>query len=173
MLRTNPGLKRDTWGTHSLSEQLKCGISEVDFRVVDVVAGIHHDEFAVFLVEMAAHFGWNTGPESSRRNGDLLGNQGAGGDDTAFADARTVENARADADQDGVFNDASVDGGIMADGDPVAHMDRKEVALAVEDGAILHVGVGANADGVDITAQHGVHPDRGVCAEFYIADDLC
>ena len=60
----------------------------------------------------------------------------------------------------------------MADGDPVADFDRIEVALAVEDGAVLDIGVGADADGVDIAAQDGVHPDRGVLAEGDIADEL-
>jgi hypothetical protein len=65
-----------------------------------------------------------------------------------------------------------VDGGIVADGDPVAHDDGIEVALAVEDGAVLDVGVGANADGVDVTAQDGVHPHRRALAEHDVAEDL-
>jgi hypothetical protein len=65
-----------------------------------------------------------------------------------------------------------VDGSVVADGDPVAHEDRILVALAVEDGAILNVGAGADADGVDIAAQDGVHPDRGALAEHDVADEL-
>jgi hypothetical protein len=65
-----------------------------------------------------------------------------------------------------------VHGGVVADGDPVADDDRIEVALAVEHGAVLHVGVRADADGVDVAAQHGVHPHRGALAERHVADDL-
>ena len=60
----------------------------------------------------------------------------------------------------------------MADGDPVAHDHRIEIALAVEDGAVLDVGVGADADGVHVAAQHGVHPHRGALAERHVADEL-
>ena len=76
------------------------------------------------------------------------------------------------ADDAHVLDHAAVDGGVVADGDPVAHDDGIEVALAVEHGAVLHVGVGADADGVDVAAQDGVHPDRGVLAEHDVAEDL-
>jgi hypothetical protein len=46
-----------------------------------------------------------------------------------------------------------VHGGVVADGNPVADDDRIEVALAMEDGAVLNVGVGADADGIDIAAN--------------------
>jgi len=42
----------------------------------------------------------------------------------------------------------------------------------VEDGAVLDIGVGANADGVDVTAQNGVHPHRRALAEHHVAEDL-
>ena len=79
---------------------------------------------------------------------------------------------RAHADQHRVFDYAAMDGGVVADGDPVAHDDRVKIALAVENGAILHVGVGADADGVDVAAQDGVHPHGRSLAEDHIADQL-
>ena len=51
------------------------------------------------------------------------------------------------------------------DGVDVAH-------ATVEDGAVLDVGVGADADGVDVTADDGVHPDAGALAEDDVADNL-
>jgi len=42
----------------------------------------------------------------------------------------------------------------------------------VEDTAILNVGVGADADGVHVAAENGVHPDAGVLAEDYVSNDL-
>jgi hypothetical protein len=60
----------------------------------------------------------------------------------------------------------------VADGDPVSDDDGVEVALAVKDGAVLDIGVGTDADGVDVTAEDGAHPDRGVLAEGDVAGDL-
>jgi len=42
----------------------------------------------------------------------------------------------------------------------------------VQDCAVLHVGAGAEGDGVHVAAQDGVHPDGGVRAERDLADDL-
>ena len=145
---------------------------EVDLHVVEVIAGVHQDLFAVVGGEVAADFAGDAGDEGARRNDGVLGDDGAGGDDGAFTDARVVEDGGADADEADVFDDAAVNGGVVADGDPVADEDGIFVAHAVEDGAVLHVGVGADADGVDVAADDGVHPDAGVLAEGDIADDL-
>jgi len=77
-----------------------------------------------------------------------------------------------DADENRVLKHASVHGGVMCNGDPVAHNDRIKVALAMENGAVLDVGVGADADGVDVATQNGVHPHRRALAEGYVADQL-
>ena len=63
-------------------------------------------------------------------------------------------------------------GGVVADGDPLAHDDRPFVAHAVKHGAVLHVGVGAQPDRVHIAAQHGIHPDAGVLPEGDVAKHL-
>jgi hypothetical protein len=106
--------------------------------------------------------------------GDLraLWNHGAGGNEGTLADAAVVQDPGPDADQNRVLDHASVDRGVVADGDPVAHNHRIEVALAVEDGAVLYVGVGADADEVDVAAQDGVHPHRRALAEGHVADNL-
>ena len=78
----------------------------------------------------------------------------------------------AHADQAGIFHDAAVDGGVVADRDPVANDDGIAIAHAMQHGAVLHIGVGADADGMHIAADHGVHPDAGVLAEGDVADDL-
>ena len=102
----------------------------------------------------------------------VLGEDAAGGDDGALADAAIVEDGDAHADEAGILDHAAVDGGVVADGDPVADGDGVEIALAVEDGAVLYVGVGADADGMDVAAEDGVHPHRGVFAELDVAEDL-
>jgi hypothetical protein len=65
-----------------------------------------------------------------------------------------------------------VDGDVVADGHPVADDDGVAVALAVEDAAVLHIGAGADADGIHVAAQDGVHPDRRTLAEDHVAKDL-
>jgi hypothetical protein len=42
----------------------------------------------------------------------------------------------------------------------------------VEDGAILNIGIGTDANGMDIATQDSVHPDRGIFTESNIADKL-
>jgi hypothetical protein len=42
----------------------------------------------------------------------------------------------------------------------------------MEDGVVLNVGIVADADLVDVAAEDGVHPDAGVFAEDYVADEL-
>jgi hypothetical protein len=60
----------------------------------------------------------------------------------------------------------------MADGDPVSHDYRVEIALAVKDRAVLDVGAGADANRVDVAAEDRVHPHGGALAEDHIADQL-
>ncbi len=64
------------------------------------------------------------------------------------------------------------DGRVMADGDPVADHDGIKMALPVEYGAVLDVGVCPDADGVYVSAQHGIHPYGGVIAQGYVPDKL-
>jgi hypothetical protein len=42
----------------------------------------------------------------------------------------------------------------------------------VEDGAVLDVGAGADADAVGVATDYGVHPERGLGAEVDVADEL-
>jgi hypothetical protein len=151
---------------------LAFGFFQVDGGVVDVVAGVFEDEFAVFVAEGAADFAGDTGDQRVGRDLGVFGQDGSGGDDGALADAAVVEDSAAHADEAGVFDGASVDGCVVADGDPVAEGDGVDVAHAVEDGAVLDVGVSADADAVDVAADDGIHPDAGVFTEDDIANDL-
>lgn len=103
----------------------------------------------------------------------MFRDDGTGGDDGAFANAGIVENDGADADEAGVFNNAAVYSCVVADGDRISHDDGVFVAHAVEHGTILDVAAGADANGMNIPAQDGIHPDAGVFTEGHIADDLC
>lgn len=63
-------------------------------------------------------------------------------------------------------------GGVVADRAEIADGDGVEVSLAVEDGAVLDVGLGADVDAVDVSAEDGVDPDAGVMAEGDVADEV-
>jgi hypothetical protein len=60
----------------------------------------------------------------------------------------------------------------MSDCDPVTHDDGIEIALAVENGTVLNVGVGADADGIDVAAKDSVHPHGRALAEHDVAENL-
>ena len=60
----------------------------------------------------------------------------------------------------------------MAHADIVAQVDAVLFFHAVEDAVVLNVGVVADADLMDVTAEDGVHPDAGVFAEHDVADEL-
>jgi hypothetical protein len=96
----------------------------------------------------------------------------SGSNDRSFADPAIIKNRHAHPDQDRIFHNAAMDRSIVADRDPVADSDRVKMALAVQYSAILHIGVRANTDRVDVTANYGVHPDRRVLAELDIAEHL-
>jgi len=145
---------------------------QIDGGVVEVVARVLQDELAVLLAKSPAHFAGHTGDQRVGRDDGVLRDDRASGDDGALADTRIVEDRRAHADQNGILKDAAVDGGVVADGDPVADDDGVDVPHAMEDGAVLDVGVGPDADKVDVSADDGVHPNAGVFTEDNIADDL-
>jgi hypothetical protein len=60
---------------------------------------------------------------------------------------------------------AAVQGDVVADSDLVAENERVGALHNVEDGAILDVGAGADADVVDVAADDAAEPDAGVLAE--------
>jgi len=139
---------------------------------VKVVSGVLEDQGAVLVGEFAAEFGGNAGPEGSWRDDGVFRNYGAGGNDGTGPNAAIVQDPGANTDKALIFNHASVNGSVVANGYPVAHHYRVEVALAMEHGAVLDVGIGSDADGVYIAAKDGVHPDGGVGAESHIANKL-
>ena len=147
-------------------------LGNVDLGVVEIVPGVFEDEGAVLFGEFAAKLGGYAGPQGAGRNDGVFWDDGAGGDDGAGTDAAIVQHTGADADEAFVFNHAAMNRGVVADGDPVADNDPVEIALAMEDGAVLDVGVGAYVNRIDVAAKHGIHPDRGVLPEGDVADKL-
>ena len=67
---------------------------------------------------------------------------------------------------------ALADGHVAADaGGEAAQFRVRAVVADVDDAAVLQVGAIADADEVDVAADHGERPDRHVVAEHHVADD--
>ena len=111
-------------------------------------------------------------PQNQRpgRNLGPLGDQGIGAEQTAFADHGAIQDDCAHADQHFVPNRAGVHDRRMADGDVVADQARK-VSGHVHHRLVLDVGVVADHDPVDVTAENGVKPDARMVANSNITDD--
>ena len=148
-------------------------LRKIDLSVVEVVLRILADQSAVGVSQLAAELRRNPGPESARRHDGVFRKDCPGGNDGTLADAAVIQDSDAHPDEDVVFDHAAVDCGVVADRDPVSDNDRIEVALAMEDGTVLNIGICPYTDGVDIATKDGIHPDRGVLAEDHISKDLC
>ena len=147
-------------------------LAQINFRVVEIVFGVADNHFAVGIGQLATLLSWDAGPQRTWGNDGVFRDDRARRDDRALADTGVVQDHDADADEAGIFNNAAVDGGVVANRDPIADDDRIAMAHSVEHGAVLHVGVGTDGNGVDVAAHDGVHPDAGMLTQGYVADDL-
>src|SRR5687767_13447385 len=60
----------------------------------------------------------------------------------------------------------------VSDGHLVADARRMRVAHDVNDGPVLYVRAAADANLVDVSANHDIHPDAAVGADRDVANDL-
>jgi len=148
------------------------GFGEVGLDVVEVVVGYGLDQGKVSGSCCSENFAGCADDQGVGWDDGALCDEGSGGDDGISPDVRSVQDGCTDADEDVVVNGAAVDGGVVADADPVTDEDGVEVAHAMNDGAVLDVGAGADADVVCVAADDGVHPEGGLGAEVYVADEL-
>ena len=132
----------------------------------------------VLLAERAHAFGRIAQPEFAAAHGFARRNDRTGADETVVFDHRTIQHRRTHADQAGIADTAGMHDGAVADGDIVADQGREADRLAagsvvtdMEDGAILDISSGADADVVDVAADDGARPDRAVVADVHVADD--
>jgi hypothetical protein len=145
---------------------------QILFCISQIIPGIPHDRFLIFLIELATEFAGRSHPERAGFDHCSLGDESAGSDNRSRANFCAVQNNRSHADEAAVFYGAAVQRDGMAHGDIFAEVDAVLLLHAVEHAAILHVGMRADADFVNVAAQHGIHPDGGVLAENHVADDL-
>src|SRR5438876_6806295 len=147
------------------------GFLAVDVFVADVALGVFVDGVLVDGCEHALDFAGMAYDEAAGRNIGALEEQGACGNDAAFADGYAVEDDGAHADEAAVGDVAAVQGNTVADGDVVAEDQRIFVAHDVKDRAVLDIGARADADVVDVAADHRAGPDAGVFADDHVADE--
>ena len=121
------------------------------------------------------------GPELAGLDGLAGRDHRAGGDHGAAFHHGPVEDHRAHADEGAVLDGAGMDERHVPDHHAVADMGRLAAAdvavialagvVAMDDRAVLQVGVAPDADLVDVAAQHAAVPDRGAGADHHVADD--
>lgn len=129
------------------------------------IAGFHFSEGPFDPRGRAQH-------QTARRNFGSRRHHGTGGDDGVFSHLRAVHQHGAHADQATVADGAGVQRHVMADGDLVADHQRVGAAGDVQDASVLDVRPLADADVIDVSANHRVEPDTAFLADDDIADDL-
>src|SRR5690242_17101020 len=143
----------------------------INIFVLDVAGGVGVDGGLVDAGELAFDFAGVANHEAAGRNFCAFEKERAGGDDAASADVHAVQNDRAHADEAARLDDAAVQRAAVADGDVIAKDEGVLVAHDVEHAAVLNVGARADADVVDVAANHGTGPNAGVVADDDVTDD--
>ena len=110
------------------------------------------------------------GHDGSRRDQRASRDHGAALHDGAVHDRGTHAHERV------VLHGARVEDGVVPHGDPVADdrgsRDAADVGLGdVDHGVVLDVGLGSDADGVDVAAEDGAVPHGRFLADGDVADD--
>src|SRR6185312_3690901 len=145
----------------------------INFCVIQIILRVHQDHLlGLLVVRLLAKFAGDAGPQGEGLYDSVFGYHGSGGDDGTSADLCVIQDHRAHADEAAVAYGAAVERNRVAHRDPVAHVYAVFVTHAVQHAAILHAAIFADANGKDITTNHGVHPDAGIFANLNIANDL-
>src|ERR1044072_5907004 len=143
----------------------------LDVFEIDVALSIQVDCGLVDGGESAFYFARGTHHQAARRNNGAFGGEPAGGDDAAFANDDTVEDGGAHADEAAGFDRAAVERDGMAHRDVIVEDERILVLHHVQDGTVLNIGAGADADVVDVTADNAERPNAGVFPNDHVADE--
>src|SRR5579872_6408735 len=98
---------------------------------------------------------------------------GAGRDDRIPAYHRIVHDNRSHSHQNAVFDRATMDDGIMSDGNVVSDMDIGFLIGGVNDDAILYIYLVANVNAANVTPEDGVEPDAALISDLYLAYHGC
>jgi hypothetical protein len=123
------------------------------------------------VAHFAFYFSGGAHDHAARGNNGAFRDERASGDDAARANHCAIQNNGAHADQAEGLDGAAVQGHGMADGNFVADMQRPFIAHDVQDGPVLNIRAGADADQIHISADDTQRPDAGVFANVHVADD--
>src|SRR5690606_12260535 len=116
-------------------------------------------------------------PQLALAHGAPGRHQRAGADEGVLLHHRAVEHDRAHADEHRVLDPAGVDDRLVADrhvladhgGEP-AQLRVRPVVADVDHGAVLDIAARADADEVDVAADHRLRPHRHVVSQLHVAD---
>jgi hypothetical protein len=158
-------------------EKASSRVASVEFGeivpgVAEVVLRVLADQLNILVRDGTADACGDTCDQGARRNAHAFRDESTGGDDAFWANEGSIENDGSHTDQNVVSERAAVDDGVVSDRAAIADDDGELPLHSMKDGAVLDVTAAANTDGVDVSAENSVHPDRGVFTEGDIADDL-
>jgi hypothetical protein len=158
--------------TAAIAKSSWLAFPEIDSCVIEVVLGVLEDQGTIRVSQGTPNLTGNTGDEGVGRNNGLLWNDCSGRNDGALADSSVIQNGRTNADENSVFEDAPMHGGVVADGDHLADDYRIEMAHSVQNGAVLNIALRADADRIHIAPYDRIHPHAGMLAQDDISDNL-
>ena len=109
---------------------------------------------------------------ANRFDNRILRDQGTGGNDRVVSNARAVEYDGANPNYAAILDGAAVQRGAMPNGDPFAEFDAIQVSLSMHNRTVLNIGIGADANRINVAAQHGARPDTDVLRQNHVANHL-
>lgn len=146
--------------------------SVVPFGIHEVVGGDAPVERARLLgVDIFDEFCRRATPKFAGSDYGAAEHHGTGCDYGSGAYNGIVHHHGAHANEGVVMDLAAVEGNVMAYGDVVADFDGRLLVERVEHGAVLDIHAVADANGVDVAAEHGVKPYGALIADRKVADE--
>lgn len=103
----------------------------------------------------------------------MLRDNSSGSNDASCTDNGPVHNNGSHTDQDVILDRTAMNNSIVGNGYVVSDGGFIPLIRAMNNGAILNVGLVANDDRVYVAPDYGVEPNSTIAAHRYIADDGC
>jgi hypothetical protein len=125
---------------------------------------------AVAIGDLAFHFGRLAEGDAAGRNFGPFGHNAADGDNRSFADLRAVHHDGSHSDQAIVLDGRTVHDRPVTECDAIAKCARKTF-VGVQDAAILHIRLPADANRLGVATNHRAEPDARFGADCHVAND--
>ncbi len=124
-----------------------------------------------FLGNVAQELGRTARPHLPTLHPLARRDQGTGGDHRAAFDHRPIEYLRPHADEAIILYGAAMDDAAMADGYVRTDIGSELTAGDMDNGSVLNIGPLADADFMNVAANHHPIPQAGACPDHHIADN--